>query len=65
MSVTIGSGHEGNVREQVNTYVARVKGGEMGALPSVLSLFVLTLLQLHPLVQLLQLELLIPFELVA
>ena len=44
MSVTIGSGHEGNVREQVNAYVARVKGGEMGALPSVLSLFVLTLL---------------------
>ena len=29
MSVTIGSGHEGNVREQVNAYVARVKGGEM------------------------------------
>jgi D-xylose transport system permease protein len=44
MSVIIGSGHEGNVREQVNAYVARVKGGEMGALPSVLSLFVLTLL---------------------
>jgi len=44
MSVIIGSGHEGNVREQVNVYVARVKGGEMGALPSVLSLFVLTLL---------------------
>jgi len=44
MSVTIGSGHEGNVREQVNAYVARVKGGEMGALPSVLSLFVLTML---------------------
>jgi D-xylose transport system permease protein len=44
MSVTIGSGHEGNVREQINAYKARVKGGEMGALPSVLSLFVLTLL---------------------
>jgi D-xylose transport system permease protein len=44
MSVTIGSGHEGNVREQVNAYLSRVKGGEMGALPSVLSLFVLTLL---------------------
>ena len=44
MSVTIGSGHEGNVREQVNAYISRVKGGEMGALPSVLSLFVLTLL---------------------
>ena len=44
MSVTIGSGHEGNVREQLNSYKARVKGGEMGALPSVLSLFVLTFL---------------------
>ncbi len=44
MSVTIGSGHEGNVREQINAYKSRVKGGEMGALPSVLSLFVLTLL---------------------
>ncbi len=44
MSVTIGSGHEGNVREQVDAYVSRVKGGEMGALPSVLSLFVLTIL---------------------
>jgi len=44
MSVTIGSGHEGNVRQQIDVYVARVKGGEMGALPSVLSLFVLTIL---------------------
>jgi D-xylose transport system permease protein len=44
MSVTIGSGHEGNVREQLIAYKARVKGGEMGALPSVLSLFVLTFL---------------------
>jgi len=44
MSVTIGSGHEGNVREQIDAYKARVKGGEMGALPSVLSLFVLTIL---------------------
>lgn len=44
MSVSIGSGHEGNVRQQIDAYVARVKGGEMGALPSVLSLFVLTIL---------------------
>ena len=44
MSVTIGSGHEGNVRQQVDAYFSRVKGGEMGALPSVLSLFVLTIL---------------------
>ena len=44
MSVTIGSGHEGNVREQLTAYKSRVKGGEMGALPSVLSLFVLTFL---------------------
>jgi D-xylose transport system permease protein len=44
MSVTIGSGHEGDVRQQIDAYVSRVKGGEMGALPSVLSLFVLTIL---------------------
>ena len=44
MSVTIGSGHEGNVRHQIDAYFSRVKGGEMGALPSVLSLFVLTIL---------------------
>lgn len=44
MSVSIGSGHEGNVRQQIDAYVSRVKGGEMGALPSVLSLFVLTIL---------------------
>jgi D-xylose transport system permease protein len=44
MSVTIGSGHEGNVRQQIDAYVARVKGGEMGALPSLLSLVVLTVL---------------------
>jgi len=44
MSVSIGSGHEGNVRQQIDAYIARVKGGEMGALPSVLSLFVLTIL---------------------
>jgi D-xylose transport system permease protein len=44
MSVTIGSGHEGNVRQQLDAYFSRVKGGEMGALPSVLSLFVLTIL---------------------
>jgi D-xylose transport system permease protein len=44
MSVTIGSGQEGNVREQITAYKSRVKGGEMGALPSVLSLFVLTFL---------------------
>ncbi len=43
MSVTIGSGHEGNVREQVNAYVSRLKGGEMGALASVISLYGQTL----------------------
>lgn len=44
MSQHIGSGQDGNVREQVKTYLARVKGGEMGALPSLLSLVVLTTL---------------------
>jgi D-xylose transport system permease protein len=44
MSTNIGSGHEGNVKDQINGYFSRVKGGEMGALPSVISLIVLTAL---------------------
>lgn len=37
----IASGHEGNLRDQVNAYFSRLKNGEMGALPAVGALFVL------------------------
>ena len=40
----ISSGHEGNLREQFTAYVARLKNGEMGALPAVAALLVLTAL---------------------
>jgi D-xylose transport system permease protein len=37
----IGSGHEGNLRDQVKAYFSRVKNGEMGALPAIGALVVL------------------------
>ncbi len=40
----ISSGHEGNLREQFTAYVSRLKNGEMGALPAVAALLVLTAL---------------------
>ena len=40
----IGSGHEGNLRDQVSAYFSRVKNGEMGALPAVGALGVLAIL---------------------
>lgn len=40
----ISSGHEGNLREQLSGYLARLKNGEMGALPAVAALLVLTAL---------------------
>lgn len=40
----IGSGHEGNLRDQVSAYLSRVKNGEMGALPAVGALGVLAIL---------------------
>ncbi len=40
----ISSGHEGNLREQFSAYVSRLKNGEMGALPAVGALLVLTAL---------------------
>ena len=30
----IGSGHEGNIRDQITAYGQRLKNGEMGALPA-------------------------------
>lgn len=40
----INSGHEGNLREQFTSYVSKLKNGEMGALPAVAALLVLTAL---------------------
>lgn len=40
----ISSGHEGNLREQFYGYLSKLKGGEMGALPAVAALLVLTAL---------------------
>lgn len=40
----ISSGHEGNLREQFSGYLSKLKGGEMGALPAVAALLVLTAL---------------------
>ena len=40
----IGSGHEGNLRDQVKAYFSRVKNGEMGALPAFGALVVLAIL---------------------
>jgi D-xylose transport system permease protein len=41
---TIGSGHDGTIREQVVAYVRRVQQGEMGALPAIGGFVVLLIL---------------------
>ena len=43
-TVKISTGHEGSVKEQVSAYVQRVKSGDMGALPAISALLVLTIL---------------------
>ena len=40
----IGSGHEGNIRDQITAYGQRLKNGEMGALPAVIALLALVVL---------------------
>ena len=40
----IGTGHEGTLNEQVQDYVQRVRGGDMGMLPALAGLVVLTIL---------------------
>ena len=40
----IASGQEGNLRDQVNAYIQRVKNGDMGALPAVIALIALAVL---------------------
>jgi D-xylose transport system permease protein len=43
-SSLIGTGHEGTVGDQVNAYVRRVRGGDMGMLPALAGLVVLGVL---------------------
>jgi D-xylose transport system permease protein len=40
---TIATGHEGTVRDQIDQYILRVRGGEMGMLPALAGLVVLSL----------------------
>ena len=39
---SLASGHEGTLGDQVRGYVGRVKGGEMGSLPAVFGIIILT-----------------------
>lgn len=41
---SIGSGHEGTIREQINAYFSRVRAGEMGPLPAIGGFIVLSVL---------------------
>lgn len=41
---SLSSGHEGTLRDQFSAYVQRLRGGEMGSLPAVLALVVLSIL---------------------
>jgi D-xylose transport system permease protein len=41
---TIATGHEGTLRDQFDAYIQRVRGGEMGMLPALGGLVVLTVL---------------------
>jgi D-xylose transport system permease protein len=41
---TIATGHEGTVRDQVGNYLQRIRGGDMGMLPALAGVIVLTIL---------------------
>ena len=41
---TIATGYEGTVRDQIDHFVQRIRGGEMGMLPALAGLIVLSLL---------------------
>ena len=43
-SSAIGSGHEGNVKEQISGYLLKIKSGDMGSLPAMLGLVILAIL---------------------
>ena len=40
----IGSGYEGNVKEQISGYLLKIKSGDMGSLPAMLGLVILAIL---------------------
>ena len=41
---SLGSGHEGTLRDQISAYIQRLRNGEMGALPAVVALILLGVL---------------------
>ena len=43
-NVKISTGHEGTAKDQITAYFQRVKSGDMGALPAVAALLVLTVI---------------------
>lgn len=43
-NTAIGSGHEGNVKEQISGYFLKIKSGDMGSLPAILGLVILAIL---------------------
>jgi D-xylose transport system permease protein len=43
-SSAIGSGHEGNVKEQISGYLLKIKSGDMGSLPAMPGLVILAIL---------------------
>jgi D-xylose transport system permease protein len=43
IETSLASGNEGNVRDQGKAYISRIKGGEMGSLPGLLGIVVLTI----------------------
>ena len=43
-NTAIGSGHEGNVKEQISGYLLKIKSGDMGSLPAMLGLVILAIL---------------------
>ena len=40
---TIATGHEGTVRDQIDSYVLRIRGGEMGMLPALAGVVIITI----------------------
>jgi D-xylose transport system permease protein len=42
--VSLASGHEGTVRDQFNAYIRRLKGGEMGSVPAIFGILILTII---------------------
>jgi D-xylose transport system permease protein len=41
---TLASGHEGTIRDQFRAYIRRLKGGEMGSVPAIFGILILTVI---------------------